>query len=65
MDNRVCMHYVIDRIEDIINLHDPKKPEIADMKYMHKALEEFKRECIYNLGVNVRIDYKEIIGEDI
>ena len=64
MDNRVCMHYVIDRIEDIINLHD-KKPEIADMKYMHKALEEFKRECIYNLGVNVRIDYKEIIGEDI
>jgi len=56
---------VIDRIEDIINLHDPKNPEIADIKYMHKALEEFKRECIYNLGVNVRIDYKEIIGEDI
>ena len=53
------MHYVVDRLESIIKLHDPKNPEIADMKYMHKALEEFKRECIYNLGVNTRIRYKE------
>tara|TARA_Y100001972_G_scaffold54331_1_gene67044 strand:- start:645 stop:815 length:171 start_codon:yes stop_codon:yes gene_type:complete len=53
------MHYVVDRLEDIIKLHDPKNPEISDMKYMHKELEDFKRECIYNLGVNTRIRYKE------
>lgn len=58
MDDRVCMHYVVDRLESIIKLHDPEKPEIADIKYVHKALEEFKRECIYNLGVNTRIRYK-------
>ncbi len=59
MDDRVCMHYVVDRLESIIELHDPQNPEISDMKYMHKELEEFKRECIYNLGVNTRIRYKE------
>ena len=58
IDDRVCMHYVVDRLEDIIKLHDPQNPEIADMKYMHKELEDFKRECIYNLGVNTRIRYK-------
>ena len=59
MDDRVCMHYVVDRLEDIIKLHDPQNPEISDMKYVHKELQEFKRECIYNLGVNTRIRYKE------
>ena len=59
IDDRICIHYVVDRLEDILELHDPQNPEIADMKYMHKALEEFKRECIYNLGVNTRIRYKE------
>ena len=58
-DDRVCMHYVVDRLESIIELHDPQNPEISDMKYMHKELEDFKRECIYNLGVNTRIRYKE------
>ena len=59
MDDRVCMHYVVDRLESIIELHDPQNPEISDMKYMHKELEEFKRECIYNLGVNTRIRREE------
>ena len=58
-DDRVCMHYVVDRLESIIELHDPQNPEISDMKYMHKELEDFKRECIYNLGVNTRIRCKE------
>ncbi len=39
MDNRVCMFYVADRLDDIINGEDPKK---------------FRDECIYNLGVNAR-----------
>jgi transcriptional regulator with XRE-family HTH domain len=55
VEDRVCMHYVIDRVEDILKEHDPQSPEIADLKYMHTRLEEFKRELIYNLGVNQRI----------
>ena len=54
IEDRVCMHYVIDRVEDILKEHDPNAPEIADLKYMHKRLEDFKRELIYNLGVNQR-----------
>ena len=60
MDDRVCMHYVIDRIEDVIKLHDPEDPEISDMKYMYEALTRWKDELIYNLGVNRRIDHKEV-----
>jgi hypothetical protein len=61
MDDRVCMHYVIDRIEYVIKMHDPENPEIADMKYMYEALDKWKDELIYNLGVNRRIDYKEVV----
>lgn len=57
MEDKVCMHYVLDRIEAVIKLHDPKNPEISDMRYMYEALGEFKDELIYNLGVNQRIQY--------
>jgi hypothetical protein len=57
IDDRICIHYVVDRLEDILELHDPQNPEISDMKYVHQALEKFKEECIYNLGVNVRIKH--------
>lgn len=50
MDDRVSMHYVVDRLEDILNKHQLHMPEP-----MFKALDEFRRECIYNLGVNTRI----------
>jgi hypothetical protein len=49
MDDRVCMHYVIDRLEDILE-EDP----IDTSKLI-----EFKRELIYNLGINQRIAYGE------
>jgi len=54
MDNRVCMHYVLDRLEGCLE---------KDLDKMRRELEDFKRECIYNLGVNLRIDYKEIHDE--
>jgi hypothetical protein len=57
MDDRICMHYVIDRLEDIMGEYDPDAPEITDLKYIYKRLDDFKRECIYNLGVNQRIKY--------
>ena len=53
VDDRVCMHYVVDRLDELIEMVDPAK--------VHKSLCEFKEECIYNLGVNTRIKRK---GED-
>ena len=58
MDDRVCMHYVIDRLEDILE-EDP----IDTSKLILKTY-EFKRELIYNLGINQRIAYGED-NEDI
>ena len=49
MDDRVCMHYVVDRLEGCLDEDEAK---------IRKAVEDFKRECIYNLGVNTRIKYK-------
>jgi hypothetical protein len=49
MDDRVCMHYVIDRLEDIL------EEDTIDAS----KLIEFKRELIYNLGINQRIAYGE------
>ena len=56
MDDRVCMHYVVDRLEGIVETYEKK-----DVTEAIKQIEDFKRECIYNLGVNTRIRRK---GED-
>ena len=53
------MHYVLDRLEDIIETY--KNKDVTDAI---RRVEEFKRECIYNLGVNLRIDYKGIVDEE-
>jgi len=61
IDDRVCMHYVVDRLEDLINECNPNEGAAAGLARVHKSLCEFKKECIYNLGVNTRIKHK---GED-
>jgi len=43
-DNRVCLFYVTNRL---ISLADIKSD-----KELRKKLEEFKEECIHNLGIN-------------
>ena len=53
IDDKVCMHYVVDRLDDLIEMVDPAK--------VHKTLHHFKEEMVYNLGVNTRIKHK---GED-
>jgi len=50
MDDRISIHYVVDRLEDILKKHQRHMPQP-----MFKDLDEFRRECIYNLGVNTRI----------
>ena len=56
IDDRVCMHYVVDRLEGIVETYEKK-----DVTEAIKQIEDFKEECIYNLGVNTRIRRK---GED-
>ena len=47
VDDRVCMHYVVDRLEECM-----KEKDYSEMR---KAVQSFKEECVYNLGVNTRI----------
>ena len=53
IDDKVCMHYVVDRLDELIEMVAPAK--------VHKRLHDFKEELVYNLGVNTRIKHK---GED-
>ena len=49
IDNRVCLFYVADKLIEITNISDRRKMEIA--------IEEFKDECLRNLGVNALHDH--------
>ena len=51
MDDRVCMHYIVDRLEDII------KAESIELSY--EMVLSLKDELVYNLGVNQRIKRNE------
>tara|TARA_R110000796_G_scaffold27846_1_gene76471 strand:+ start:641 stop:1036 length:396 start_codon:yes stop_codon:yes gene_type:complete len=44
-DNRICLFYVTQRLEDILG------PD-GETYGMETALQDFHRECTYNLGVN-------------
>ena len=43
-DNKVCLFYVTERLIKITKESDRRK--------MEKLLEEFKEECLHNLGIN-------------
>ena len=55
-DDRVNMHYIIDRLENILEDTNQKEEKVI------RELEELKRELIYNLGVNSRIKRKNTTG---
>ena len=48
-DDRVNMHYIVDRLENILDDTNQKDGRVV------RKLDELKRELIYNLGVNSRI----------
>ena len=50
MDDRVDMHYVIDRLEGLIEGFGPDT---------HSDLQKFKDELVFNLGVNQRLKNRE------
>ena len=55
-DDRVNMHYIVDRLEDILDDTNQKDGRVV------RKLDELKRELIYNLGVNSRIKRKNTTG---
>jgi len=52
-DDRVNMHYIIDRLEDILNDTNQKDARVV------RKLDELRRELIYNLVANSRIKRKD------
>tara|TARA_R100001460_G_scaffold5214_1_gene14597 strand:- start:3215 stop:3415 length:201 start_codon:yes stop_codon:yes gene_type:complete len=55
IDDRVCMHYIIDQLEEIINDCNPDKGTAKALQKVHKSLYHLKESMIYNLGVNSRL----------
>lgn len=43
-DNRVCMFYITERLQEILKINDGKKA--------HKSVYEFYNEMLHNIGVN-------------
>ena len=46
IDDRVCLFYVSDRLKEIFDMFQD------DYVGALKELDSFKRECVYNLGIN-------------
>ena len=65
VDDRVCMHYVVDRLEDCLK---EDEEAVASGRFaneylkLRKTVEAFKEECVYNLGVNTRIKKEAVDG---
>ena len=58
MDDRICMHYVIDQLDEWLENSVTIASKTSDVKYIKASdVEKFKREMIYNLGVNQRIEH--------
>jgi hypothetical protein len=43
-DNRVSMFYIVERLSELSEIESDKK--------LREQIDEFRNECIYNLGVN-------------
>ena len=54
--DRVNMHYIVDRLESILDDTNQKEEKVV------RELNELKRELIYNLGVNARIKRSNTTG---
>ena len=58
MDDRICMHYVIDQLDEWLEKTTKVTGKVSDVEYVKASdVEKFKREMIYNLGVNQRNEH--------
>ena len=51
----ISLHVVVERIEGIMELHDPDDPEISDMKYVYQELTNFKERLLMMIGENADV----------
>ena len=62
-DDRVCIHYVIDRLDDWLENTAKITSKVSDVEYVKADdIKKFKSELIFNLGVNQRVARHE--GEE-
>jgi hypothetical protein len=58
MDDLICMHYVVDQLDEWLENATTITSKVSDIEYVRASdIEKFKREMIYNLGVNQRIKH--------
>jgi hypothetical protein len=58
MDDLICMHYVVDQLDEWLENATTITSKVSDIEYVRASdIEKFKREMIYNLGVNQRIQH--------
>ena len=59
-NDRVCMHYVIDRLDEWLENTAKITAKVSDVEYVRADdIKKFKSELIFNLGVNQRIEWHE------
>ena len=56
-DDRVCMFYMVERIDECLSKYDPKHDRNAE--FMLLLLDELRTELVYNLGINTLNKHKE------
>lgn len=59
-DDRVCMHYVIDQLDEWLENTAKITAKVSDVEYVKADdIKKFKSELIFNLGVNQRIAWHD------
>ena len=59
-DDRVCMHYVIDQLDEWLENTAKITAKVSDVEYVRADdIKKFKSELIFNLGVNQRIAWHD------
>ena len=59
-DDRVCMHYVIDQLDEWLENTAKITAKVSDVEYVKADdIKKFKSELIFNLGVNQRLAWHD------
>lgn len=55
LKQEISLHVVHERVEKIMELHDPDHPEISDMKHVYQELKKFKEQLLMMIGENAYV----------
>jgi len=59
MDDTVHIPYVVDRLDEIIDLYEAEDDPLKAKKLLISAVEKLRREFIFNMGVNSLARHKD------